>query len=68
MCRLVDRLNACMLILFQKKGGLEMMAMLWCQKIILGKKTFNDVPRLLREQVKELLIESGMEELITEEE
>ena len=43
-----------------------MMAMLWAQKIILGKKTFADVPRLLKEQVREILIESGMEELIDE--
>ena len=43
-----------------------MMAMLWAQKIMLGKKTFAEVPRLLKDQVKEILIESGMEELITE--
>lgn len=43
-----------------------MMAMLWAQKIMLGKKTFADVPRLLKEQVREILIESGMEELIVE--
>ena len=54
-------------ILFGLKGGEIMMAMLWAQKIILGKKTYADVPRLLKAQVKEILIESGMEELITEE-
>ena len=43
-----------------------MMAMLWAQKIMYGKKTFADVPRLLKEQVKEVLIESGCEELIAE--
>lgn len=43
-----------------------MMAMLWAQKIMLGKKTYKDVPALLKDQVKEILIESGMEELITE--
>ena len=48
------------------KGGEDMMAMLWTQKIMLGKKTFAEVPRLLKEQVREILIESGMEELITE--
>lgn len=46
----------------------EVMAMLWAQKIILGKKKFSDVPRLLKEQVKEILLESGMEELIAETE
>ena len=48
------------------KGGVEMMAMLWAQKIILGKKTFADVPAKLKDQVAEILIESGLEELITE--
>ena len=48
------------------KEGEEMMAMLWCQQIMLGKKTFSQVPAKLREQVKELLIDSGCEELITE--
>jgi len=43
-----------------------MMAMLWAQQIMLGKKTFAQVPRLLKEQVREILIDSGMEELITE--
>ena len=43
-----------------------MMAMLWAQQIMLGKKTFAQVPRLLREQVAEILRDSGMEELITE--
>ena len=45
----------------------DMIAMLWAQRIMYGKKTYNDVPRLLKEQVKEILIESGVEELITEE-
>ena len=43
-----------------------MLAMLWAQKIMLGKKTFANVPRLLKEQVREILIESGMEDLIVE--
>lgn len=53
------------LILFGK-GGVEMMAMLWAQQIMLGKKTYEQVPRLLKEQVKEILIDSGFEELVTE--
>lgn len=43
-----------------------MMAMIWAQQIMLGKKTYADVPRLLREKVKEILIDSGCEELVTE--
>ena len=48
------------------KEGEEMMAMLWAQQIMLGKKSFAQVPRLLKEKVKEILIDSGMEELVTE--
>lgn len=50
-------------------GGKEvdtMLAMLWAQKIINEKKTYAEVPRLLKEQVKEVLVESGMEHLVTE--
>ena len=59
-------LRAIMRIFWGKEGD-AMMAMLWAQKIILGKKTFSQVPRLLKEQVKEILFESGVEELIEEE-
>lgn len=59
MRRLIFRL------LFRKESE-TMMAMLWAQQIMLGKKTYAQVPRLLKEQVKEILIDSGMEELITE--
>lgn len=48
------------------KEGKEMMAMLWAQQIMLGKKTFAQVPKLLKEKAKEILIDSGMEELVTE--
>ncbi len=48
------------------KGGEDMMAMLWCQQIILGKKTFSQVPAKLKEQVRQLLIDSGCEDLIEE--
>ncbi len=54
-------------ILLQNSGGKEMMAMLWAQQIMLGKKTYAQVPRLLKDKVKEVLIDSGMEELVTEE-
>lgn len=53
------------IIFFQRKEGKEMMAMLWAQQIMLEKKTYEQVPRLLKEQVKEILVDSGMEELIT---
>lgn len=49
-----------------KNGGEDMMAMLWAQQIMLGKKVFTQVPRLLKEKVKEILIDSGCEELVIE--
>lgn len=45
----------------------NMIAMLWTQRIIYGKKDFVNVPARLKDQVRELLIECGCEELITEE-
>ena len=50
------------------KGEDLMMAMLFATKIILGKATFGQVPRLLKQQVADILIENGCTELITEEE
>lgn len=44
----------------------EMVAMLWAQNIILDKKKYKQVPRLLKEKVKEILIDSGCEDLVTE--
>ena len=43
-----------------------MVARLWVKNIIDGKKTYDQVPSKLKEQVKELLIEAGREDLITE--
>ena len=51
-----------------------MMAMLWAQQIMKqetvedAKAMYARVPRLLKDKVKEILIDSGMEELVTEEE
>lgn len=49
------------------KETLTMMAMLWAQQIMLGKKTFSQVPKLLKEKVREILIDSGMEELAVDD-
>ena len=37
-----------------------MMAMLFAQRVILGKTEFNDVPSTLKPQVYEILVESGV--------
>lgn len=44
-----------------------MMAMLWCQQIMYGKKTYADVPAKLKQKVRELLVDSSCEDLITED-
>ena len=51
--------------LYARKGE-DMMAMIWAQQIMLGKRTFAQVPRLLKDKVMEILIDSGCEELVTE--
>ncbi|RHP05529.1 hypothetical protein DWZ93_14350 [Dorea sp. AF36-15AT] len=53
-------------ILLQNSGGKEMIAMLWAQQIMLEKKTYAQVPRRLKDKVKEILVDSGMEELVTD--
>ena len=54
------------LIFFMNKEERLMMAMLWVNQILLGKRVYSDVPRLLKPKVKELLIDAGYEELVTE--
>ena len=49
------------------KGGKDMMAMLFAQRIILGKITFEEVPAKLKAQVAEILIDSGLPNLVPAE-
>ena len=62
MCNLLTNL----MIMITGKDGKEMMAMLWAQQIMLRKKTYEQVPRLLKVKVKEILVDSGMEDLAEE--
>ena len=55
------------IILLQNGKEEDMMAMIWAQQIMLGKKTYAEVPRLLKAKVKEILEDSGMGELAKEE-
>ena len=41
------------------EGELEMMAMLFSQRVILEKCTFEQVPKKLKKQVAEILVEEG---------
>ena len=43
-----------------------MMAMFFAQRVILGKTAFADVPAKLKDQVRELLIDAGLEDLAVE--
>ena len=63
---MANKLRTILFAILFGKGGETMMAMLWAQQIMLGKKTYAQVPRLLKEQVKELLIDSGCEDMVTE--
>lgn len=64
---MVDRLISLLFRILFGKEAEYMMAMLWCQQIMLGKKTYAQVPVKLKEKVAELLRDSGCEELIVEE-
>lgn len=55
-------------IYFLFNGGTEMMAMLFAQRVILGKTEFNAVPAKLKPQVADILInECGLPELVPAE-
>nr|DAP58313.1 MAG TPA: hypothetical protein [Caudoviricetes sp.] len=50
------------------KGSTEMMAMLFAQRVILGKTEFEKVPAKLKKQVADILInECGLPELVPAE-
>lgn len=44
-----------------------MMAMFFAQRVILGKTAFDEVPKALKKQVAEILIDSGLPELVPAE-
>ena len=50
------------------KGSTEMMAMLFAQRVILGKTEFEKVPAKLKAQIADILInECGLPELVPAE-
>ena len=63
---MVNKLREVLFTVLFGKGGETMMSLLWAQQIMLGKKTFAQVPKLLKEKVREILIDSGCEHLIVE--
>ena len=63
---MLNNLRLLIIDLLLKKEDKEMLAMLWANQIILGKKTFSQVPAKLKAQVREILIDAGCEDLIDE--
>ena len=61
--------NAALTLYFYlSKGARDMMAMLFAQRVILGKTEFNAVPAKLKAQVADILInECGLPELVPAE-
>lgn len=44
-----------------------MMAMFFAQRVILGKTKFDEVPKALKAKVAEILLDSGLPELVPSE-
>jgi hypothetical protein len=63
---MLDDFRIFLIDLLTTKGEETMLAMLWANQIILGKKTFKQVPAKLKEQVREILIDAGCEDLTEE--
>ena len=56
-----------LLIKITTRGGVSMMAMFFAQRVILGKTSFEQVPKALKAGVAEVLIDSGLPELVPTE-
>ncbi len=52
-----------MKILIKLLGDVDMMSLLFAQRVILGKTNFEDVPEKLKPAVYEHLVDSGVPEL-----
>lgn len=63
---MVKSLICSIIIKLLSKGGELMMAMFFAQRVILGKTTFDEVPKALKAGCAEILKESGLAELITD--
>jgi len=63
---MVNKLRTAIAMWLLQKGEIHMLAMLWATQILMGKKTFHQVPMKLKDQVREILIDAGCEDLIDE--
>ena len=60
---MIDAMRLWLLKAMAGKGGVMMMAMFFAQRVILGKTAFANVPKMLKAQVAEVLVDSGLPEL-----
>lgn len=54
-------------ILHSLERLVSMMAMFFAQRVILGKTKFDEVPKTLKAKVAEILLDSGLPELVPSE-
>lgn len=54
------------IMLWLNRKEVENMAVIYVALIVKGKRTYVSVPAVLKEQVKEILIDLELEDLITE--
>ena len=54
-------------VIFNFERMVQMMAMFFAQRVILGKNTFAEVPKALKAGCAEVLLESGLPELVPAE-
>lgn len=54
------------IMLWLNRKEVENMAVIYVALIVKGKRTYESVPAVLKEQVKEILIDLELEDLITE--
>lgn len=65
---MLNLIQALMIKILIAKGEVLMMAMLFAQRVILGKTTFEEVPAKLKTQVADILVnECGLPELVPAE-
>ena len=54
------------LLIFVKRKEVEHMAVIYVALIVKGKRTYQSVPAVIKPQVRELLVELELEDLIVE--
>lgn len=54
------------ILLWLNRKEVNNMAVIYVALIVKGKRTYSSVPAVLKEQVKEMLIDLELEDLITE--